>query len=404
MDRAEKKMSLTEKILERSKTYFEDIVAIRRDIHTHPEIGFEVQRTAGIVAAELEKLGIAVKTGVGKTGVVGDIIVPGASKRIALRADMDALPMQEAGSPPYKSLLDGKAHMCGHDAHTAMLIGAARIVTDFKDELNANVRFIFQPNEENLPGGAPSMIAGGALDGVDEIFGLHVWPLVETGKFCICQGPALGQPDVFEIEIAGGGGHAAVPHKTVDPIVIASQFISAIQSIVSRNVNPLDAAVVSITEFHAGTTHNVIPQKARLTGTVRTFKKEIQRMIRNKLKNILAALTSANEAEYTFNYTEGYPVTFNHVISIEKALEAAKSIAGSGKVVYPTEPVLWGEDFAYYTEKIPGCFVFLGIRNEEKNTIYMCHDPCFDIDEDALVNGMALHAALALNYGKDKRR
>jgi len=386
-------MSLVEKILKRSKAYFHDIVAIRRDIHMHPEIGFEVQRTAGIAAAELEKLGIAVKTGVGKTGVVGDITVPGASKCIALRADMDALPMQEAGSPPYKSLQDGKAHMCGHDAHTAMLIGAARIITDFKDELRANVRFIFQPNEENLPGGAPSMIADGALDGVDEIFGLHVWPLVETGKF------RLGQPDVFEIEITGVGGHAAVPHKTVDPIVIASQFVSAIQSIVSRNVNPLDAAVVSITEFHAGTTHNVIPQTARLTGTVRTFKKDVQRMIRNKLKNVLAALTAANEAEYTFNYIEGYPVTFNHDVSIDKALKATQSIAGSEEVVYPAEPVLWGEDFAYYTEKIPGCFIFLGIRNEGKNTVYMCHDSRFDVDEDAMINGMALHAALALNYG-----
>lgn len=391
-------MPQVEKILERSKFYFDDIVAIRRDIHKHPEIGFEVQRTAGIAAAELEKLGIAVKTGVGKTGVVGDINVPGASRRIALRADMDALPMREIGSPPYKSMLDGKAHTCGHDAHTAMLIGAARIITDFKDELKANVRFIFQPNEENLPGGAPSMIAGGALEGVDEIFGLHVWPLLETGKFSICRGPALGQPDVFEIEIAGVGGHAALPHKTVDPIVIASQFVSAIQSIVSRNVNPLDAAVVSITEFHAGTTHNVIPRAARLTGTVRTFKKDVQRMIRNKLKNILAALTAANEAEYTFNYIEGYPVTFNHDISIEKALEAAQSIAGSEKVVFPAEPILGGEDFAFYTEKIPGCFVFLGIRNEEKDIVYMCHDPRFDVDEDALINGMALHAALALNY------
>jgi len=391
-------MSLTKKILERSKLHFDDIIAIRRDIHMHPEIGFEVQRTAGIAASELEKLGITVKTDVGKTGVVGDINVPGARKRIALRADMDALPMQEIGSPTYKSLLDGKAHMCGHDAHTAMLIGAARIITDFRDELKANVRFIFQPNEENLPGGAPSMIADGALESVDEIFGLHVWPLVETGKFSICKGPALGQPDVFEIEITGVGGHAAVPHRTVDPIVIASQFVSTVQSIVSRNVNPLDAAVVSITKFYAGTTHNVIPQTVRLTGTVRTFKKEIQRMIRNKLKNILAALTSANEAEYTFNYIEGYPVTFNHATSIEKALEATKNIVGPEKVVFPAEPVLGGEDFAYYTEKIPGCFVFLGIRNEEKDIVYMCHDPRFDVDEDALINWMALHAALALNY------
>ncbi len=394
-------MNRKERVHQLARQYFEDIVAIRRDIHMHPEIGFEVERTAGIAAREMEKLGLEVRTGVGKTGVVADLNIPGATRRIALRADMDALPMQELGNPPYKSRIDGKAHMCGHDAHTAMLIGAARILTTLREELSAGVRFIFQPNEENIPGGAPAMIADGCLEGVDEIFGLHVWPLHPTGTISICNGPALGQPDVFEIEIKGIGGHAAVPHKTVDPIVIGAQFVSNLQSIVSRNVDPLESAVVSVTQFHAGSTHNVIPENARIVGTVRTFDKSIQREIRHRLKSLLAALTAAHGAEYAFNYEEGYPVCYNHEQSVHKALEASREIVGEDKVIFPGTPVLGGEDFAYYTEKIPGCFIFLGIRNEQKGTVYMCHDPRFDVDEEAMIYGMALHATLALQYGRE---
>lgn len=390
--------SVQDRVKALAEKYRQDIVAIRRDIHMHPEFGFEVQRTAGIAAAALQDLNFSVKTGIGKTGVVGDLEVHGATKRIALRADMDALPMQEMSDPPYKSKIDGLAHMCGHDSHTAMLIGAARILAEMKDELKCNVRFIFQPNEENLPGGAPAMIADGALDDVDEIFGLHVWPLDDIGSICICRGPALGQPDVFEIEITGTGGHAAVPHKTVDPIIIATQYVNNIQTIVSRTVDPLESAVISVTEIHAGTTHNVISEKANIVGTVRTFKKAVQANIRIRLESMLAALTGAHGASYRFHYTEGYPVTYNHESSVDKALVAATAVCGKDKVIHPGKPVLGGEDFAYYTKKIPGCFIFLGIRNEQKGTVYMCHDPRFDIDEDCIPLGMALHANLALNY------
>lgn len=394
-------MNPAAEILRRCQSHYDDIVAIRRDLHRHPETGFDVERTAWIAAAEMEKLGLKVRSGVGKTGVVADLNVSSAKRRVALRADMDALPMQELGNPIYKSTVDGKAHMCGHDAHTAMLIGAARVLSEMKDRLRSNVRFIFQPNEENLPGGAPAMIADGVLQGVDEIFGLHVWPLIKTGRFSICRGPALGQPDVFRVEIIGVGGHAAAPHQAVDPIVIAAQYVTALQSVVARNVNPMEQAVVSVTEFHGGSTHNVIPQSVRLTGTVRTFKKEIQRLIRSQIKNLLSGLCAAHGAQFSFDYEEGYPVTFNHGDSVEKALRACREIAGPQKVICPGTPVLGGEDFGYYLEKIPGCFVFLGIRNEDKNIVYMCHDPRFDIDEDCLIQGMALHATLALQYGEE---
>lgn len=366
----------------------------------YPEIGFEVQRTAGIAAAELKKLGLVVREGVGQSGVIGDLDIPGATTRIALRADMDALPMQEEGNPPYKSRIDGKAHMCGHDAHTAMLIGAARVINDLKEQLQTSVRFIFQPSEEKLPGGAPAMIADGALEKVDEIFGLHVWPLTDTGKFSICQGPVMGQPDEFEIEITGSGGHAAMPQKTVDPIVIASQFITAIQAIVARNIDPLEPAVLSVTQFHAGSALNVIPETVRIAGTVRTLHQNTRKMIRQQLEKTLAAFTGANEATYQFEYREGYPVCYNHASSAEKAFRIAKALVGETNVIYPERPFLLGEDFAYYTEKVPGCFIFLGTRNKRKDAVYMCHDPRFDIDEDCMLEGMALHAALALHYGK----
>jgi amidohydrolase len=391
-------MDLQARIYQLCEKHFEEIVEIRRDIHRHPEVGFEVERTAGIVAAEMRKLNLDVKEHIGRTGVVADLNVPGATTRIALRADMDALPMQELGTPAYRSIYDGKAHMCGHDAHTAMLIGAARVLTELQSHLKCSVRFIFQPNEENLPGGAPAMILDGAIADVDEIFGLHVWPLLPTGTIGICEGPALGQPDVFEIEITGIGGHAAAPHKTVDPVVAGAHFISMAQTIISRNLDPLESAVVSFTQFHAGETHNVIPISAKITGTVRTFKKEVQQYIHDRLKELLSGVCKAHGAKSKFHYQEGYPVTFNHSTSVQKALAAAKTIRSDTQIEYPTPPVLGGEDFAYYTREIPGCFIFLGIRNPEKNIIYMCHDPRFDVDEDAMSIGMALHAAIALSY------
>ncbi len=391
-------MNFSEKVMELCRKHYADVVEIRRDIHMHPEIGFEVERTAGIAAAEMEKLGLKVRTGIGKTGVLADLDVPGATKRVALRADMDALPMQEMSNPPYKSLFDGKAHMCGHDSHTAMLIGAARILVAMKDQLKTNIRFVFQPNEENLPGGAPAMIADGAMEGIDEVFGLHVWPQTETGKISVCEGPALAQPDTFEITIKGIGGHAAVPHAAVDPIVIGSQFVTAAQSIVARSVDPLKSAVLSVTQFHAGTTHNVIPESAYLMGTVRTFNKEIKEMVRDRLEGLLKALTETNGATYTFDYTDGYPVCFNNAESVQKVLTASAEVVGQDNLIYPEIPVMGGEDFAYFSEVVPGCFLFLGTRNEEKGTIYMCHDPRFDIDEDCMIFGMAVHATLALNY------
>ena len=394
-------------VFEQCHRHFDDIVAIRRDIHQYPELGFDVHRTAGIAAEALRALDIPVKTEIGRTGVVGDLEVPGASKRIALRADMDALPIQELTDVPFKSKIDGKAHLCGHDAHTAMLIGAARILSQLRDNLKTHVRFIFQPSEEAMPGGAPAMIADGALEDVDEIYGIHVFPLYAVGEYATCIGPMLAQSDTFQITLTGRGGHAAFPHLTVDPIVIASQFVTAVQSIIARNVNPLDSAVISVTQLHGGDTDlkngltgaamNVIPPKVLIGGTVRTLQESVQKRVQGQMERLLAGLANAHDATYTFTYQEGYPVTYNHEPCVSTVLSAARGLVDENNLVFPISPILGGEDFSYYSQKIPACFVMVGAGNEEKGIVNMCHHPQFDIDENCMIYGMALLVSLATN-------
>lgn len=383
-------------IFDHCQRHYDDIVSIRRDIHQHPEIGFEVERTAGIAADSLKRLGIQVKTGIGKTGVVGNLDVPGATKRIALRADMDALPIQEQTEVPFKSKFDGKAHLCGHDAHTAMLIGTARVLTELRNRLKTHIRLIFQPCEEAYPGGAQAMINDDVLNDVDEIYGFHVFPLYPVGQYATCKGPMLAQSDTFEITITGKGGHAAFPHLTVDPVLLGAQFVNAAQSIVSRNVNPLDSAVVSITEFHAGDAKNVIPPSVKLGGTVRTLNLSVQKMIKTRLENLLVGISTANDATYRFDYQEGCPVTFNHEPCVESVLSSARTLVGEENTIFPISPILGGEDFACYSQHIPACFVMVGAGNEQKGIVNMCHHPQFDIDEKSMLYGMALSVSIAL--------
>lgn len=372
------------------------ITAIRRDLHMHPEIGFDLPRTAGIVAAEMQSLGLNVRSGVGKSGVVADLEVSGATERVALRADMDALEIEEQNDVPYRSTVPGRGHMCGHDAHTAMLIGAARLLCERRGELTRNVRFIFQPNEENLPGGAPAMIADGALGDVDRIYGLHVWPYHDAGTIGICDGPALGQPDMFTITLTGIGGHAAFPHDVVDPIVAGAHLVTQLQTIVSRTVDPRQAAVLSVTQFHAGTADNIIPERALLNGTVRTFDAAVQRTIRDRLEAIVAGVAATHGVQADLTYSEGYPVTVNHPEGVRRARAGAEALCGTERLHYPDTPALGGEDFAYFLRERPGCFLFLGVRNTAEGKVHMLHDPRFDIDEATLPLGMALHAWLGM--------
>lgn len=387
---------LFSKIYDLCSLDFKNIVAIRRQIHMYPELGFDVYKTASIIEAELKKLNTTIKSGLGKTGIVADFKSSFSKRCIAIRAEMDALPIQELGNAHYKSKIEGKSHMCGHDVHIAILIGVARILNELKGELKMNVRLIFQPSEEQFPGGAPAMINDGALNDVDEIYSLHVLPSIEVGYFAIGEGAFLSQPDSFEIEITGKGGHAAMPHLTNNPILIGSHLITALQSIIPNNIDPFETAVISITKFHGGTSFNVIPSSIKISGTVRTFKRELQVKIQDEIEKYTSQITSAYEASYTLNYQQGYPVTYNHKTCVEKVLSISRELVGTQNVSFPYKPLLYGDDFGYYSQKIPACLFLLGAGNKEKGIVNMPHSPYFDVDESCIIYGMAFFVSLAL--------
>jgi len=369
------------------------VLGWQRMIHADPEIGFDTVRTAALVARELQAAGLPVQEGVGRTGVVADLEVPGASRRVAFRADMDALPMEEENDLPHRSRNPGAAHLCGHDAHTAMLMGAARALTHIRDTLPCSVRFIFQPNEEALPGGAPGMIADGCLSGVDRIYGMHMWPLLETGKVGIRSGPMMAQPDTWSITLSGKGGHAAVPHETADPIPGAAHLITALQTVVARNIDPLDAGVLSVTQIHAGSADNVIPATAEIRGTIRSFRTDIGDIIRTRLQELATEIGAAFGLEAAVRIQRGYPEVVNDA---DACRAAASALAEHLTVDDTVRPSLGGEDFAYYQQHTPGAFLFLGTRNEQEGIVHFCHHPSFRVDDEAMRLGVKAWLGLAL--------
>lgn len=376
--------------VEIAKQYQKELITLRRDFHKFPEIGFEVENTAEKIYQYLSQIPLTVKKNVSKTGVVADLIVPNATKTIALRADMDALPIQELTDVPYKSTVEGKAHLCGHDAHMAILLVTAKILAQLKDELKVNVRFIFQPSEEVWPGGAPGMIEEGALDSVDEIYALHVWPTLNVGEIGICDGPAMAQADGFSIKITGKGGHAAIPCRSINPIYVGCSVIDALQKIVSQTIPSEHEAVLTVTQMLSGTCYNAIPEHCVINGTVRTFCFKDQQMIKEKMSEIIKGLDIATKAKITLDYLEGYPVTFNHCEQAKNLADLLKKTIGPKNVIYPAKRALFGEDFAYYLQKTKGAFLQLGCKNSQFESSPMLHDPYFTIDEDCLVTGVSL--------------
>ena len=358
----------------------------------HPETKWEEFRTSKIVEEELKGMGYEVNR-VAKTGVIG--ILRGNGKGVVgLRADMDALPIQEENDVPYKSKVPGKMHACGHDAHTAMLLGAARILSEIKEKLNGTVKLIFQPAEEGGLG-AKKLVESGFLNDINAFFGIHVWSLLPSGKIGIRSGPLLASADAFKIEIKGKGGHGAAPHLSVDPIVVASDLINAYQKIVSREVDPLDSAVVSVTSIRAGTTFNVIPGRLEMLGTIRTFKESTRNYIVKRMKEITELYAKAMRCETSYELSvEHVPPTVNDKKLAEFAREILKDI---GDVVEP-EPTMGAEDFSFYTRIAPGLFIVLGVRNEKKGIVYPHHHPRFDVDEDVLWMGAAIHSLIAYEY------
>ena len=372
-------------IKEEVKDIKQSIISNRRDFHMHPELGFKEIRTSKIIAQKLSSYGLDVQTGVGKTGVVATLTGNTDGKTIALRADMDALPIQETGDLPFKSVHDGVMHACGHDGHMSMLLGAAKILSSKKDKINGTVKFIFQPAEEGL-GGARYMIEDGVLEEVDEIYGAHLWNYQQYGTIGVKPGPIMAAADLFDIVIEGKGGHGATPHGTVDAIIVASQIIQSLQTIVSRNTNPLESTVVTVGKINGGYNFNVIADQVSMQGTTRAYTEKNRQLIKIRMNELLDGIGSAFNAKITLNYKDGYPPVINNEECAIKLLSAATKVVGDGA----GSPYLsmGGEDFSYFINEKPGCFFFIGSApkgREPLSTPHHCSH--FDIDEDALLVG-----------------
>lgn len=368
----------------------------RRDFHMHPELGFKEVRTSRIVAEELGKLGIKVTTGIAETGVIGIIEGKAPGKVVMLRFDMDALPVTEETGAEYASQNEGVMHACGHDAHVAIGLSVARLLNKYKDQFNGTIKLVFQPAEEG-EGGAERMVEEGVLENPrpDYALGLHVWNESPTGEILVTSGQAMAGAEFFNIKIKGKGAHAAGPHLGYDPIVATAQIITALQSITTRNVDPLEAAVLSVTAVNGGTAHNVIPPVVELKGTVRTFLPEVRDTIHRRMREIIFGIAEAMECEAELEIVDVSPSVINDLALAELVQEQVRSVLPDASVVDGFR-TMGAEDMAFFMEKIPGCYMFIGSRNEEKNFVYTHHHPKFDIDEQALTYGIALISASAI--------
>jgi hippurate hydrolase len=372
-------------VINRVADLHSDITAWRRDLHAHPELLFDVQRTAGTVAEKLEAFGCdEVVTGLGRTGVVGVIHGRKSSsgKTIGLRADMDALPIEEANNLPYKSTVPGKMHACGHDGHTAMLLGAARYLTETRNFAGTAV-VIFQPAEEG-GGGGREMVDDGLMDrfGIREVYGMHNYPGMPVGSFGIRPGPMMAAADALTIDIEGVGAHAARPHLGIDTVLVGAQIINAIQSVVARNVDPLKSAVVSICMFRAGNADNVIPQTVQLRGTARSLAADVRDLLEKRLHVVVESTAAAHGGKAKLTYKRGYPVLVNHEDQTEFAASIASQIAGSDKVDTSLPPMMGAEDFSYMLNARPGAFIWIG--NGDSAGL---HHPSYDFNDEAIPFG-----------------
>ncbi len=383
-------------VLSRLKELHPELTAWRRDLHAHPQTAFEETYASDLIARELGRMGIEVHRGLAKTGVVGTLhgksTGKGSVQAIGLRADIDALDITEANDLPYKSQYPGKMHACGHDGHTTMLLGAAKYLAESKN-FAGTVRFIFQPAEEN-EGGGRVMVEEGLFEKfpVDAVFGIHNWPGMDVGRFATRTGPIMAAFDVFEIIVTGKGTHAAMPHWGVDPIVVTSHLVTALQTLVSRNVDPLDQLVVSVTQFHAGDTWNVIPASAMLRGTVRTFRKEVQDMAEDGMRRIVEQTCAAFGATGTLRYERRYPATVNTPQETDWSANVAKNVAGENHVDLDPQPCMGGEDFSFMLQQRPGCYIWIG--NGPTDNGRLLHNPRYDFNDEILPLGATYFARL----------
>jgi hippurate hydrolase len=381
------------------------IQVIRRNIHAHPELRFEENLTADLVAEALSSWGIPIVRGMGKTGVVGRLDgALGPGKMIGLRADMDALPLQEHNTFAHASRHAGKMHACGHDGHTAMLLGAAQYLSNHR-EFKGSVIFIFQPAEEG-GGGAREMIKDGLFKQFpcDAVFGLHNWPGIPVGDFGVTVGPMMASSNAFQITVKGRGGHAALPHNSADPIIAGVNIVQALQSIITRNKRPVDAAVLSITQFHAGETSNVIPDSAFIGGTVRTFTLEVLDLIETRLREITHGVAGAFDCSAEIEFIRNYPPLINHQQEVDFAVSVITDLVGAGHVDTQIDPTMGAEDFAFMVLEKPGCYVFLGNGDGDHRAVghgmgpCQLHNPSYDFNDALIPVGVSYWVKLAQRF------
>jgi amidohydrolase len=371
----------------------QQLLAWRRDFHRFPEIAFQEQRTSQVLRSILEELGLEV-TSMAKTGLLARLKGKPGGRCVALRADIDALPVQEEGDKEYVSQNPGAAHACGHDGHMAVVLGAAKILAQLKEFFVGEVVFLFQPSEERPPGGAKPMVEEGALRGVDAIFGLHFWQSLPTGKVGMVKGPMMAQTGDFDLTIKGKGGHGSMPQQTVDPIMVASQIVVSLQSVVSRSVDPLKPAVLSFGTIQGGTIYNIIPEQVSLSGTIRTFAPDVHDTVERRMREIVENTCLAFGATAELEYKRGYPAVVNHPDMVDFAAEVTERTLGAGRIM-EIDPVMGGEDFAYFLQKVPGAFMFFGMGD---GMSFPHHHPRFDMDEKALPEATLLLTSLTLEY------
>jgi amidohydrolase len=388
-------MTVHERTLE---ALYGEMVDWRRHLHRHPELSFREYNTARMVADLLEQWGLEVKRGVAGTGVVAKLTGGKPGRSIALRADMDALPIQDEKASDYRSEVPGVMHACGHDGHTAELLAVARYYSLHREETTGTRVFLFQPGEEVLPGGAVQMIRDGALNGVDVVYGVHLWSPMPCGQAGTRAGALMASPDEFEIEIVGRGGHAGLPHQSADALVAGAALVTALQSIISRNANPLDAGVVTVGQFSAGTARNVIAETCRLSGTFRSFGKDMRALIRRRIEEIVKHTCEMYGCDYRLRLFEGYPPVINDANEAARWMRVASEVLPGGAV--ECEMVMAGEDFSYYLHEIPGCYFFVGTGAEDGSSAPH-HHPKFDLEEKAMLHAAKLLIAVANDAAAD---
>lgn len=390
---------LQAKIRQLSQANQAQIVAIRRHIHAHPELSFQEYNTAKFIAQTLKDMGLAVQEGIADTGLMVQIEGKNPSKNIvALRADIDALPIQEENQVSYKSQVDGVMHACGHDVHTSSLIGTTMILHQLKEEFEGTIKLIFQPAEEKAPGGAIAMIREGVLENPapSVILAQHVSSLIPAGKIGFTKGTVMASTDEIHLTIKGKGGHAATPHLTVDPVLIAAHLIVALQQIVSRNADPIKACVLSICKVTAGEATNVIPEVAHLAGTLRTIDEVFRQEAKQRITQLCQSIAAGMGGSCEVNFVQGYPPTYNDPTLTTRTMQAAEEYMGADKVQY-MDMCMAGEDFAYFAQQIPGCYYLLGIQNKKMGIDSFVHTPTFNVDEEVLAIAPGLMAWLAIN-------